>query len=90
MSSIIAPKPIDRRKSFSIKIDAELYDALMDAQQALDAAGFVVQTDEDMSAALRRHLKKILTDAFKGRMLPEEKLSELEASFAKLGIKRSK
>lgn len=90
MSSIIAPKPVDRRKSLTIKIDEALHDALVDAQQSLDAAGYVVQTDTDMAAAVRRHLKKILTDAFNGQMLPAEKLQAMETSFAELGIKRSK
>ena len=90
MSSIIAPKPIDRRKPFTIKIDPDLHEALSNAQAALDSAGFIVHTDEDMSSALRRHLKKILTSAFKEKMLPEEKLSELESSCATIGISRGK
>lgn len=88
MSSIISLKPVDRRKTFSIKIEPDLHDALTSVLQVFETAGYVVRTDDVMENSLRRHIKKMLTDAHKEKLLSSEELDQLNNICAQISIKR--
>ncbi|MFX4226454.1 MAG: hypothetical protein ACFHHU_00765 [Porticoccaceae bacterium] len=62
-TNVISPKPIDNRKELRVKLDPDLVEALNATQMLFESHGFVLHTEEEITARVRSYLAKVLKTA---------------------------